>query len=319
MLYAIVTGTFLFTVLLMSQLYEIVTWKQRKLERRLKSVTKQPSRPNPARFLPREFKGKWFKAATIPGSLFGRRYLDKLQSVLVKAGLPLKPEEMISFTLLSGIVLALLGTIAANIVAGAVLGILGLTGPVIWVSYLLNNRIKRLELQLLDAVVLMANSLRGGHSFMQALELVSRESPPPLSEELNRVVRETKVGISTEDALNNLRNRVKSPDLDMVITGVLLQRQIGGNLAQILDAVADTIDKRIRMRGKIKTLTAQGRLSAWVVSLLPFGLGIVVFGRYPEFGRIMLEEPLGLAMLGIGAVSLTIGIMLIRKVVNIDA
>ena len=104
----------------------------------------------------------------------------------------------------------------------------------------------------------------------------------------------------------------------MVITGVLIQRQVGGNLAEVLDSIAYTIDKRIKMRAKIKALTAQGRLSAWIISLMPFALGAFIFGKNPEFGRVMLVEPLGKAMLLAGGVMMVVGILLIKKVVTID-
>lgn len=187
-----------------------------------------------------------------------------------------------------------------------------------WVNYLKQRRLLRFESQLLDAIVLVANSLRAGHSFMQAIELVSRETPPPLSLEFGRVLRENLVGIPVEEALLNLTERVESKDLELVVTGMLIQRQVGGNLAEVLDSIAKTIEKRIKMRAKIRALTAQGRMSAWVVSLLPFALGFFVFGMHPEFGRIMLDESLGIAMLAVGGIMMLLGILLIRRVVNID-
>lgn len=318
MLNAILVGIFIFTVLVVGQLIGLLTWKQTRLEKRLKSMSIHLN----AQAIKEEHRvrrspNSWLKSTIIP-TLVGKPYLDKLQAILIKAGIPLKSEEMITLTLFSGVVLVLVGLLTLNPAFAALLGFVGLLGPVLWVTLMLRHRINRIEGQLLDAVVLMANSLRGGHSFMQALELVSRETIPPLSEEFAKVVRETKVGISTEEALNNLKSRVQSADMEMVVTGVLLQRQVGGNLAQILDTVADTIEKRIRMRGKIRALTAQGKMTAWVISLLPFGLAAMVFGKYPEFGKVMFEEPMGLLMLGGGTAMLIMGVVLIRKVVNID-
>ena len=130
--------------------------------------------------------------------------------------------------------------------------------------------------------------------------------------------RETRLGVTLEEALINLNRRVESREMEMLVTGVLIQREVGGNLAEILDQIGGTIEKRIKMRAKIRALTAQQRLSAWVVTLLPFFLGAFIFTQNPDFARIMLEDPLGIAMLAGGAVMLVIGVLIIRKVVDID-
>ncbi|MHB9095504.1 MAG: type II secretion system F family protein, partial [Eubacteriales bacterium] len=211
MIIAIMISIFFLSVLIAGQLIYRVTWKQRRLEQRLKTnmsehLTTQGSGERPVLAIRTR---QWIKAASLPSSILSRRSLDRVQSYLVKAGVPLKPEEMITFIFVCGLVLSGLGWLVfRHILVGVVLGILGLFTPVIWVSFKNNRRTNRLESQLLDAVTLMANSLRGGHSFMQALELVSRETSPPLSEELGKVVRETKIGISSEEALNNLNTRV---------------------------------------------------------------------------------------------------------------
>jgi len=115
-----------------------------------------------------------------------------------------------------------------------------------------------------------------------------------------------------------LVQRVESKELELVVTGVLIQRQVGGNLAEVLDNIAATIEKRIKMRAKVKALTAQGKLSAVIVSLLPFLLGLFIFGRYPKFAQIMISEPIGVIMLACGLAMLVIGILVIRKVVDVD-
>lgn len=317
---ALVVSIFFLTVLLVGQLTGLITRRQRLLEKRLKLVLSEP-----VRTIPKEPNavGKpsvgWLRSFSLPGSFLGKRYREILQSDLVKAGIPLKAEELVGFCVICALAgMGITYFMFQNIYFTIILGIIGFWAPVIWIKYLKKRRVNRLEGQLLDAIVLMANSLRGGHSFMQALELTSRETMPPLSEEFTKVVRETKVGISVEEALNNLVKRVESKDLELVITGVLVQRKVGGNLAAVLDTVADTIDKRIKMKGKIKTLTAQGKLTAWIVSILPFALGAMIFGKYPEFGRIMVEELIGMVMLSSGLIMLVLGIAVIRKVVNID-
>ncbi|HEX3010833.1 MAG TPA: type II secretion system F family protein, partial [Syntrophomonadaceae bacterium] len=180
------------------------------------------------------------------------------------------------------------------------------------------KRIVRMEGQLLNAVVLLANSLRAGHSFMQALDLVSHETSAPLGDEFERIIRETRMGVRIEEALGKFSERMDSREIELLVTGILVQREVGGNLAEILDIIADTIDKRIKMRKKIRVLTSQGRLSGWIVSLLPVALIFLIYIPHPEYARVMLTETLGRVMLGAGFMMIIIGSMIIKKVVNID-
>mgnify|MGYP002396375000 CR=1 FL=1 len=321
MLIALLVCTFLFTVLLLGQLRGLLTRRQLKIEERLRLAINQNIKPQAVsdKTGPGRRVNRWIQSVTVPSALISKKYMDKMQVNLVKAGLPLKAQELVSFMFVSGLACLGLGLLIFHKFAfGILAGILGLCLPGLWVSYLKKNRVKILEGQLLDTVLLLANSLRAGHSFLQALELVSRETPPPLSVEFGRVIREIRIGIPVEEALTNLAQRVESKDVEMLVTGVLIQRQVGGNLAEVLDAIAATIDKRIKMRAKIRALTAQGRLSAWIISLLPIALAAFIFGKNPDFGRIMLVNPIGIALLVAGAVMLMVGILLVRKVVTID-
>lgn len=312
---------FLFVVLVFNQLISWVTSRQRKIKKRVKQVLAQPQKVLAVRVHVKRPKqlARWVEFFSLPGSMMSKSLLEKLRLNLMKAGIPLKAEEIVTIAIISGILTFGLGILLfKSIILGAVLGCLGLLVPGIWVSFTKHQRTAKLEGQLLDAIIMIASSLRAGHSFLQALELVNREVPAPLSEEVGKLIRETKMGIPLEEALTNLGKRVESNDMELVITGVLIQRQVGGNLAELLDGIAKTIDRRIKTRAKIKALTAQGKLSAWIVSLLPLALAIIVFGTNPEFGRIMLQEPLGKLMLLSGVVLLVLGIFIIRKVVNVD-
>jgi tight adherence protein B len=311
--------TFLFSVLLFNQLGNFFTRKQRRVEERLKStvVHTDDSRSLPQRL--RKKSNHRSLKVRLPGMVIGKKYRSKLQADLVKAGLPLKAEEMVSLTLISAVASCLLVSILwNNVFAGIGIGLLILVGSGSWIVSLKKRRVLRIEDQLLDSVVLLASSLRAGHSFLQALELVGRETRPPLSVEFDRLIKEIRLAIPLEEALVNLSQRVESKDLEMVVTGVLIQRQVGGNLAEVLDEIAYTIERRIKMRAKVRALTAQGRLSAWIVSLLPFALAAFIFGKNPQFANIMLQEPLGRLMLILGGVFLLGGILVIRKVVNVD-
>jgi tight adherence protein B len=311
--------TFLFFVLLFNQLGNFFTRKQRRVEERLKSTVEQTDNiKSLSQRLVKKSNHRSLKVR-LPGMVISKKYLTKLQADLVKAGLPLKAEEMVSLTLISAVAACLLVSILwNNVFAGIGIGLLILAGSGAWIVSLKKRRVLRIEDQLLDSVVLLASSLRAGHSFLQALELVGRETRPPLSVEFDRLIKEIRLAMPLEEALVNLSQRVDSKDLEMVVTGVLIQRQVGGNLAEVLDEIAYTIDRRIKMRAKVRALTAQGRLSAWIVSLLPFALAAFIFGKNPQFGNIMLQEPIGRIMLIIGGISLLGGIMVIRKVVNVD-
>lgn len=317
MIYTICTATFLLVMIILWQLLNWITSKERRMKKRLKNVLGTPvlqgdgldSTDYISLGAPDRKKNK-------NGS---SKYLDDLQGRLSKAGVPLKPGEYLAVTMASGLLLFILGmTFFEQIILGVLFFGIGLLLPGVWVQQVYKRRIITIESQLLDAVVMMASSLRAGHSFMQAMELVSRETPPPLATEFIRVVRENRVGVSLEQALQNMLSRVDSRELELLVSGVLIQRQIGGNLAEVLDNIASTLEKRIKMRAKIRTLTAQSRLSALVIALMPFFLGVFVFGKDPKMLQVMLNETAGIFMLVAGAVLWIVGIFVLRKMVDID-
>ncbi|NTW06059.1 MAG: secretion system protein, partial [Peptococcaceae bacterium] len=180
-----------------------------------------------------------------------------------------------------------------------------------------SRRLNKFNLQIGDALVVIANSMRAGYSFLQSMDLVRKELPPPISIEFNRVFQEMTLGISTEESLNNLNSRLKSDDLDLVITAVLIQRQVGGNLAEILDNIASTIRERVRIKGEIKTLTAQGKISGIIIGILPVLLAVALSLISPDYLMLLLTDPLGRAML-ISAVIMEIaGILIIKRIIDI--
>ena len=167
--------------------------------------------------------------------------------------------------------------------------------------------------------MLIANSLRSGSSFLQAIEMVVRETQPPISTEFERVIREVNLGLPFEQALANLVRRVRSDDLELMTTAISIQHQVGGNLAEILDSIAFTIRERVRIKGEIKTLTAQQRMSGYVVGFLPIGLVGILMVIAPKFMDPMFQKPpealglpLGVIILGIGGLMMVIGFVLIR-------
>lgn len=213
--------------------------------------------------------------------------------------------------------LLLLFVAGRSMVMASIGAVVGFMLPFLLMNIKTGKRIKLFNRQLGDALILIANSLRTGYSFMQALDMVAKEMKPPISSEFARTVKEMNLGTTTESALGNMAKRINSEDLDLVLTAVLIQRQVGGNLSEVLDNIARTIRERVRIRGEIKTLTAQGRLSGFVVGLLPVIMGCIIYVLNPEYVKVLFTHPIGRLMLGAAAVSQVIGIILIRRIVDI--
>src|SRR5712691_10166512 len=186
-----------------------------------------------------------------------------------------------------------------NPLALLVAALIGFMLPRLWLGRRKSGRLNAFNKQLPDTITLLANALRAGSSFLPAIELVVRESRPPVSTEFGRVIREVNLGLPFEQALENMVRRVRSDDLELMATAIAIQHTVGGNLAEILDSIAYTIRERVRIKGEIRTLTAQQRLSGYVVAGLPIGLAAFLFVAAPGFMEPMFANPL--AILGLPA------------------
>lgn len=250
---------------------------------------------------------------------FLQSYREKLAVRLLQAGLRIKPQEFIVInifvTLIGG---GLFFIISRTFYLMPVGFIISFFLPHFFLMFKKSSRVKLFNDQLVDGLTLMSNSLKAGYGFMQAVQLLAEESPDPLGEEFSRVVRENALGLTLEEALEGLVRRVESDDLDLCITAVLIQRQIGGNLSEILDSIAFTIRERIRLKGQIKTLTAQGRLGGIVIALLPIALGIVFAILQTEMMSLFVDSFLGRIMIGIGVFMQSLGAFAIKKVIEIE-
>src|SRR4051812_968374 len=203
--------------------------------------------------------------------------------------------------------------------------LMGFLLPRLFLARRKSGRLGAFNKQLPDTITLIANALRAGSSFLQAIEMVVRESRPPISTEFSRVIREVNLGLPFEQALENMVRRVKSEDLELMATAISIQHQVGGNLAEILDSIAYTIRERVRIKGEIRTLTAQQRLSGYVVAGLPIGLAAFLFVAAPGFMEPMFANPpgilglpAGMIILAIGGFMMFIGFLIIRRVVDIE-
>jgi tight adherence protein B len=197
--------------------------------------------------------------------------------------------------------------------------------PRFWLARRKNGRLGAFNKQLPDTITLLANALRAGSSFLQAVEMVVRESRPPVSTEFSRVIREVNLGLPFEQALENMVRRVRSDDLELMATAISIQHQVGGNLAEILDSIAYTIRERVRIKGEIRTLTAQQRMSGYVVAGLPIGLAAFLFIAVPGFMAPMFQNPpailglpAGVVILFFGGFMMFLGFLAIRRIVDIE-
>jgi tight adherence protein B len=204
-------------------------------------------------------------------------------------------------------------------------GLIGFMIPRFWLGRRKTGRLNQFNKQLPDTITLIANGLRAGSSFLQAIELVVREAGPPVSTEFGRVIREVNLGLAFDEALENMVRRVRSDDLELMATAISIQHNVGGNLAEILDSIAYTIRERVRIKGEIRTLTAQQRLSGYVVGFLPIALASFLFIAAPGFMAPMFDDsvniaglPAGVIILIFGGFMMFIGFMFIRKIVDIE-
>ena len=254
-------------------------------------------------------------AAFLPKTAFS----SKLDATLRRAGLPLLGSEFIVATILAASILSLITlTLTLKFSWAAVIFLLAISASVVFLNQMIQRRRERLINQLSDCLTTVANALRAGFSFVQAMDLVSKEMEPPISEEFAHVMRDVSYGMLLPEALEDMDRRVGVEDLHLVITAVLIQREIGGNLAQVLDSISNTITERIRQRREILTLTAQGRVSSWVVGLAPIVISGAMLLIDPTHFDDMLKSEFGTMILGIAVCFSIVGFIVIRKIVNIN-
>jgi tight adherence protein B len=247
------------------------------------------------------------------------RYKENIRKMLVKANLLLKPEEMVSIAVVSFLTGGVLGFLLTQSVLFVVMfAFVGMNVPGFILKRRIKKRIKTINGQLGDTIAILSNSLKAGHSFFQAVDSVAKEMTGPISEEFIKLQKEISLGGSTEGALENMVERIGSDDVELMVTAVLIQRQIGGNLAEILDNISNTIRQRVKMKGEIKTLTAQGRISGLVIALLPVGLAIIMAYLSPDQIVLLVTEPIGILMIVMAVVMELVGFIFIRKIVNIE-
>jgi tight adherence protein B len=247
-----------------------------------------------------------------------RGLLSGVNAALEQANIPMTPGEailaMFGLAAVGGVFIAIFNSPLTGLITFAVL----LVVFVFLINWAGNRERKRFEKQLPDTLTLLSTSLRAGYSLLQAIEAVASEAPDPTAREFSRAVAESRLGRSVPDALEGIVHRTQSKDFEWATMAIEIQREVGGNLAEVLQTVADTMLARNRLKGEIKALTAEGRISAVVLGSLPFALGIFLWFNNREYLQPLLDETMGRIAIVAGLVLMAGGILWLRKIVDIE-
>lgn len=275
---------------------------------------------------PDEDAEKQTRAAVLTNWITSRvettNYGDNISRELARADLKLKTGEYIALVIIASAFTAFFGYIfgGGSLIFGLAGAIFGLFIPRFFVRYQQGKRLSKFNDQLPDMLNLMVNGLRTGFSALQAMEAVSRELPSPISDEFRRVVREMQLGVPMEGALENLQRRITSDDLDLAVTAINIQREVGGNLAEILDTISYTVRERIRIHGEVKAVTAQVAYSGKFLALMPVILTLVLWGLNRDYMMQFFQEPAtcGIAMLVMAGIMLIAGYFVLNRIATIE-
>jgi|GEM_PF-94035 len=325
----VLSSVFIATIIICLYANIVIIYNKKKMKDRLRRIVKnRPTRQknfinvDSESVTNQEPKKKYLKEKILEffdRVLAERNFRAKLVLELRKADIPLQPSEFMFLVVLFIACLIFIGILLTeNLIIRGILLMFGVWFPCFYLNLKQKVQLKEFNNQLPDALNLISSALKSGFSLLQAFDVVSKELPPPISREFNQVLKECRLNVSIEDALNNMLKRVNSPDLDLVVTAVLIQRQTGGNLSEILDNINETIRNRIKLKGEIRTLTAQGRISGIIISLLPIGLGLIIYLIKPGYISLLITHPVGWLLLSGALVMELVGIILIRKIVSIN-
>ncbi|HPE16046.1 MAG TPA: type II secretion system F family protein [Oscillospiraceae bacterium] len=244
--------------------------------------------------------------------------LDRLSDELYLAGVALRAEEFLIIWVVCGVALPLvLRILDVRLTVVLAVLILGCSLPPAFVHLSKSKSRKAFDRQLLDALTVLCNSLRAGFSFQTALDNIALELPDPIAREFRRVSRECHLGMSMEESLTNLVARSGNEDLELIVSAVVIQRQVGGNLAQVLDNISDTIRSRIKLRGDIRTLTSSGTMSGYIIGFMPIFLLVVLMLVNPSHVEIFFTTRTGKLLLLLSAAMEAVGFFFVRKIINV--
>lgn len=290
---------------------------------RLKSRLDQISRvegdePEELELDPSVLLGKNVKPGKYNNQLLNQ-FFDKKKQILTQAGVLMKPEEFFLLSVAAAVILFLLVMLLSRLIYIALIaGILGYLLPGIYLNMKKDKRGAVLNKQLPETLDLIASGLRAGLSFSQAMAVTSKDMEQPIRGEFEKVIRDNTLGKSMEDALEEMVERTKDDDVDLFVTAMIVQRQVGGNLAEILEIISETLRERVRIKGEIRTMTAQSRISAIVIGLLPPGLAVILSSMNPGYMKPLFTEPLGIFLVVVATVMTLTGAMLLMKMSKVE-
>ena len=246
-------------------------------------------------------------------------HLRDLRLMLEQAGMEWTIQSYLFLAAGWGVGLGMAGLTVTGLWSFALaLAALGATFPYLWIRNKRKRRLGAFEAQLPEAIDLLGRAIRAGHPLSSGLDMVSRESPDPISAEFRRTFEEQRFGLPLEDSLLAMAERVTLVDVRILVTAILIQRNVGGNLAEILDNIAYTIRERFKIRRQLRVYTAQGRMAGYVLAVLPVAVGCIIFLLNPEYMLTLFRDPAGRLSLAVAAVLQTTGYLWIRNIVNID-
>ncbi len=230
-----------------------------------------------------------------------------------------EPQKIFYLNIISSFVMfVIISIVTGSIIAGIAVSPSGIFVSKVWIGFMRKRRLRLFNEQFIDAVGIVSNALKSGLSLQQAIARAANQYPAPLSQELSMVSKEVALGVPLEQALINLSTRVESEDLDLFVTATNVVKDVGGNLSEMFDTIADTLRQRNTIQGKIKALTAQGRMQGMVIGLMPVALGFILYKLDPNLIMPLFKDPVGWAILIVIALFEAIGAFFIAKIVRID-
>jgi tight adherence protein B len=242
-----------------------------------------------------------------------------IQNALEQANIPMRPGEAVMVVVGLAIIVGLLGGLATqSAMIGVAISVVLVIFATFYVSHVASKQKKKFDRQLPDTLNLLSTSLRAGYSVMQAIEAAAQEAPEPTRREFGRAMTEIRLGRPLIDALNDIATRMESKDFEWAVIAIAIQREVGGNLAEVLQSTAETMMHRNRFRREVRALTAEGRISAWVMALMPVGVLVAIYVMNPLYITPLWTTAIGIGLSVGGAVMMGIGVFWMMRIVNID-
>ena len=288
---------------------------KKKIAGRLKGVRT----PEAQRFNFEDLRKQAPQAAGMIGQMFARlSFTGRLQTTLEQANVPWSASRLLgNLTLIACVLVAVFLALKLPIVGGLGAAVAVYVLPILYFGYRRRKRLNMLVRQLPDVFELLGQALRAGHSLASGIQVVATEMPEPAGTEFGRVFHEQNLGLKIEDALSNLAERMDTLDVRFFVTAVLIQRQTGGDLAEVLDKISEVIRDRIKLHGTVLALTAEGRLSGYVLLALPFVVFLAMLKINYDYAQLLWSHPTGQMMAMFAIVSMIMGWVMIKKIVNI--